>query len=858
MSRRFTCSLVLGMLLAAPSVRAEEESAIVRPSPTLADRFRGMRKDLFGADDEQQARPSAAQATQTRIPKGNAFGADRKIQPRRPSQTAANPRPAREASPQPTQERATAMNRFAEQRRTSVFGMPPTTPDEEEAGRVPTLARRSSLLGGMATMRRNEPAEEEGVGAGIADTPESGASIGATSKTATSKTPNSKTAMTAEQHLRNKLTAARQPTTFSRSQDSTAGGGTEGTSPATGGANAFSSRRWESSENAQEMVNPLVKSEKSEPPVDRAIGDPTSRKIAEATRTIRMDAHGANGSSRRGFGTDGPIARTASAAKLPEKTGAAPGGNGEVLIARAGPQIQVETTGPKTISVGKEATYTVHVANSGDVAAQDVTVSIQVPEWAEIVSSKGTVGTTESAASAIEPAANEAAGTAGGRPVQWHLPRIEPRGKEQLTLTIIPRQSRPFDLAVQWTVTPISSQARVEVQEPKLEVALSGPEEVLFGQTKIYKLTLSNPGTGDADNVIIQLSPLGDVAGPMTKHQMGSIAAGASKAVEIELTARQAGKVTIQTIATADGGLHCEAKEEVLVRRAELAVTASGAKTKYAGTVATYQVEVNNPGNAAAENVQVVATLPMGAKFVSATGGGQAATAGQTETSEGTKVAWTLPSLKAGGDARFEVKCVLSVPGANRLEVASTAAQELAASESVTTQVEALADLKLEVVDPKGPAAVGEEIAYEVRIRNRGSKAAEKVEVAGYFSEGIEPVAATGNANEITAGQVVFQPLLSIAPGGEATFKIKARADREGQHVFRAEVRCGSLGSKLVSEQTTLFYGDESKSGESKHVHGSPARDERSPSAKEVAATAEETSPSDATAEGTADGSTER
>jgi hypothetical protein len=142
------------------------------------------------------------------------------------------------------------------------------------------------------------------------------------------------------------------------------------------------------------------------------------------------------------------------------------------------------------------------------------------------------------------------------------------------------------------------------------------------------------------------------------------------------------------------------------------------------------------------------------------------------------------------------------------VQILATAAGDLSDSAAVATNVEALADLKLEVTDPPGPLAVGDEMAYEVHIRNRGTKAAEGVDVATFFSNGIEPVSAQGGSHDISAGQVVFRPIASIAPGSEAVLKVKARADQPGNHVFRVEVNCASVGAKLASEETTLFYGD--------------------------------------------------
>ena len=228
-----------------------------------------------------------------------------------------------------------------------------------------------------------------------------------------------------------------------------------------------------------------------------------------------------------------------------------------------------------------------------------------------------------------------------------------------------------------------------------------------------------------------------------------------------------------------------------------------GTKCKYAGTAGTYTIRVSNSGNATAESVRVAATLPAGAKFVAASEGGQ------WKADQG-KVTWTLPPLRPGAEAMLDLKCVLMTPGANRLQVASTAAGDVSDSANITTNVEALADLKLEVSEPAGPIAVGDEVVYELHVRNRGSKAAEGVGVTTYFSEGIEPVSAEGGTHDIANGVVAFHPVVTLAAGAELSLKVKARAEHGGKQVFRAEVECGALGTKLVNaEEMMVFGGDE-------------------------------------------------
>ena len=108
----------------------------------------------------------------------------------------------------------------------------------------------------------------------------------------------------------------------------------------------------------------------------------------------------------------------------------------------------------------------------------------------------------------LPPARLDQSPTDGNEPFQWRIPRLEAHGKETLSLRLVPRKGRPFDLAVQWTFSPIASQTMVDVQEPKLVMNIAGPDEVFFGQSKLYRLTLSNPGTGKAENVAIDLWPV--------------------------------------------------------------------------------------------------------------------------------------------------------------------------------------------------------------------------------------------------------------------------------------------------------------------------------------------------------------
>jgi hypothetical protein len=83
------------------------------------------------------------------------------------------------------------------------------------------------------------------------------------------------------------------------------------------------------------------------------------------------------------------------------------------------------------------------------------------------------------------------------------------------------------------------------------------------------------------------------------------------------------------------------------------------------------------------------------------------------------------------------------------------------------------------------------------------------VNVAALFSDGIEPDQAEGAMYSVADGRVSFKPIEDLPAGREVVLKIRAHAVQPGTHVFRAEVLCRDLDTKLAAEETTRFYADD-------------------------------------------------
>ena len=463
-----------------------------------------------------------------------------------------------------------------------------------------------------------------------------------------------------------------------------------------------------------------------------------------------------------------------------------------VLFTRQSPVLGAETVGPKRITVGG-INYEVIVHNSGQVGADQVVVTIALPDWAEVAGTEPSVGSVSGGVS--DPSRREL----GAEPLLWKVGRLESKGREKLILRIVPRQSKPFDLGVKWDYAPVTTQAMIEVQEPKLEVQLHGPRAVLFGKAELFRLELSNPGTGDAENVVISLLPEGTGENNPVTHRLGTLAASGKENDRGRADCASGGNLTIKVDARAEGGLLAQLAEKIQVQRAALTVVAEAPAVQYVGSDAVYRILVKNPGTAPTGKVDVIASLPTGSRFVACTHSGR-------PTSSQSKVIWTLDNLAPNGEMVLSLTCNLTTAGTSRLQVTSTADNDLMAQTFADVQVEAMADLALSMKDPSGPIPVGADAAYEVRIQNRGTRAAEGIDVATYFSEGLEPAAAEGSPSRLGRGQVVFNTLPSLAPGESIVLKVKARAEKAGNHIIRTEVLCRPLGTRLVSEETTHFY----------------------------------------------------
>ena len=219
--------------------------------------------------------------------------------------------------------------------------------------------------------------------------------------------------------------------------------------------------------------------------------------------------------------------------------------------------------------------------------------------------------------------------------------------------------------------------AETRVTQPKLELAKTGPTDRYLNRPGTFDITVRNTGDAIARDVVIsdvmpaglravRATEGGRVSGNALVWSIGALEPGASRTVQVEFVAEQAGQ--FRNVATAKGYC-CEATAEapLSVRGipAVLLEVVDENDPDEIGTDEKYTITVTNQGSATGTNIRIICEVQPEAEFVNAS-----SDRGQTASVSGKTVTFTpLPELGARQQARFFVTVKGQVEADTRFKV---------------------------------------------------------------------------------------------------------------------------------------------------------------------------------------------
>lgn len=518
-------------------------------------------------------------------------------------------------------------------------------------------------------------------------------------------------------------------------------------------------------------LSPLDRSSQERANLDRPVGPGTSRNA--------LKGDGVSGGTLSG----GVLTAGASAGDLL----ASPTPGARHLDGPQVPTLAIEKIAPAEIQVGRAATFQIKVRNTGKVTAHDVVVIDQIPTGTDVVE----------LTPLVEPSADSS--------VRWNLGTLAPGADSVITLKLMPRSEGEIGSVAEVTFRAQAS-TRTTSTRPQVQVEISAPESVLIGETASMKMTITNKGSGTASDLFLDaVLPEGFThpAGRELQSPLGNLAPGATKTISLPLKAARAGEYEIACSATNESNVQVTESVQVRVVSPQLELAISGSKLRYLERPATYQVAVANPGTAPAEDVEIVMFLSKGMKFVSANNSGQ-------YDRSSNAVHWHLERLPAGAKGEVQVSIIPQELGLQKLRVEGSTKSGIKESDERAIQVEGISELEFSINDTEDPVDVGSNTGYEILVTNRGSQAANNVQLTVEFPAELEPIEGTGTTTaRVGNNQVSFDPVARLAPGDKAVFKIAARGIRAGDSRVRVQILSDDLRNPITKEERTVVHADD-------------------------------------------------
>ncbi len=445
--------------------------------------------------------------------------------------------------------------------------------------------------------------------------------------------------------------------------------------------------------------------------------------------------------------------------------------------------VTVDIAGPEELYLGQPCKYTLTVTNQSDATVSGIQLIARVFGNARQIEAT--------------PQARQQ-----GKLLVWDVGTLEAGASRRVEVTFVPAEEGDVGVAAR-VVVAAQVARRTRVTQPKLAIVKVAPKQVEVGETIRFLITVSNPGTGTARNVVIRdVMPeaLQHPAGTDLEYDVGDLGPGETRDIPLEAVATRAGRFTNRVTAHADGGLKASAEATVLVTQASLAITKTGPDRRYLGSSVAFRITVRNTGTAPARNVVLRDTLPEGLRL--------AATPETVRWDASTRtLTWQLGVIEPGGARTVTVACLAVRPGEHCNRAVVTAAGGLNAAAEHCVTIVAVPALLLEVVDTDDPVEVGAETTYEVRLVNQGTKPIAGVRLVIEVPEGMEFVAAEAPAGfRIDEGQIIFDSLPAIAPKANAAFYIRMRGVTPGDKRLRVRVESGPFGVSVLEEESTRVY----------------------------------------------------
>jgi uncharacterized repeat protein (TIGR01451 family) len=467
-----------------------------------------------------------------------------------------------------------------------------------------------------------------------------------------------------------------------------------------------------------------------------------------------------------------------ASAALPAQTPAP-----QMSIPPSMPGVCIEKHGPDVAMLHQQLSYEIIVRNPGTSPMQ-ARVEDELPAGAKWVSGE--------APSEVTP-----------DHLAWTL-NMEPGVERRIQVKIQPAGTGEYRATATVHYTAAAN-LRTRVVQPRLVLAMRGPDQSNAGDSVPFHVSVSNPGDWPANNLVLRCKlpeGLTHPQGQVVEAELGTVGPGETRNVTLTTQAAKTGQFTNEMTATADAGLEASAKAAIQILGPNVQLSRTGPARCYLKSEVGFELDVANSGPVQAGYVEVGDTLPNGLEFVSATDGGRYDPSRRT-------ISWRLPALAAGGHQKIGYRVKATSVGEMPDRAAARADHGPDAKADSTFTVEGIPALSLEVVDLEDPIEVGGDLTYEIRVVNQGSCPCSNIQITCQVPDGLQAREGNGpSAFKLNGTEAAFEPLAKLAVKADAVYRVKVKGMQPGDYRFRVQMTCEQLRQPVMKEEASRVYKD--------------------------------------------------
>jgi uncharacterized repeat protein (TIGR01451 family) len=369
------------------------------------------------------------------------------------------------------------------------------------------------------------------------------------------------------------------------------------------------------------------------PVVKEPAAPPQPVQIAQPSRPPAFRVLGQH--AQQGTAPPPPVA-TATVAERPVLLSTLPPGATPMT-----PALTLEKKGPPAVQLNQAFCYEITVRNVGAVAAQQVRVEDQLPPGTSFLSAK--------------PAA-----VPQGERLQWVIDHLAAGAASTILVQVQPTATGEWQGNATLSVA-ISSGWRTAVSGPQLVLNVIAPSTVNAGSKAVLQVCVTNNGAAPLTGLkLLNRLPAGlectQALGNEIEATIDRLEPGATRKLDLETIATDAGNQVNETWVTTKEGQHTDARAMVRVVEPVLRLRQTGSARPELLRENEYRLEVVNHDKGDAHTVQVSQVVPEGLKYVSAGEGG-------VYSPETRTVFWRVPLVPAGQSRTLTLRLMPQTAG---------------------------------------------------------------------------------------------------------------------------------------------------------------------------------------------------